>query len=155
MRTKLIVTLIVLLVTGLLLVGCGTPEPTATPVPPTPAGPVELTVTGKVSQELSLTMDDLKAFGVEEITAEHPKKGTQTNEGVRLNKMLDEAGVESGAATFIITADDGYSAEVPLADVQACPDCHLKFGTEGGLSAVMPGMATNTWVKGVVTIEIK
>jgi hypothetical protein len=39
--------------------------------------------------------------------------------------------------------------------VQACADCLIAFRTDGGLRTVMPGMPSNTWVKGVVTIEIK
>lgn len=176
MRNKLVLVTILVLVASLLS-ACGAPEPTPapipvpptsapkveaspTPVPPTPtpeveAGPLALVVKGKVAQELSLTMDDLKCHEVVKITAEHPKRGQEEYEGVRLKGLLEKAGLQEGAATLLFTADDGYAIEVALADAQGCDDCLVAFRTEGGLLAVMPGMPSNTWVKGVISIEVK
>jgi hypothetical protein len=175
MRNKSVLTIIFVLVVGLLS-ACGAPEPTPapTPVPPTPApkveasptpvpptptpeveaGPPALVVKGQVAQELSLTVDDLKGQDVVKITAEHPKRGQGEYEGVRLKGLLEKAGLQEGAATLLLAADDGYSIEVALADVQKCEDCLVAFA-EGGLLAVMPGMPSNTWVKGLISIEVK
>ena len=178
MRNRLVLITILVLVISLLS-ACGAPEPTPapTPVPPTPApkveasptpvpptptpapkveaGPPALVVKGKVAQELSLTMDDLKGQEVVKITAEHPKKGQGEYEGVRLKGLLEKAGLQEGAAALLLAADDGYSIEVALADVQKCEDCLVSFRAEGGLLAVMPGMPSNTWVKGLISIEVK
>jgi hypothetical protein len=176
MRNHVVLTIILVLFISLLS-ACGAPEPTPapTPVPPTPApkveasptpvpptptpeveaGPPALVIKGQVAQELSLTMDDLKGQDVVKITAEHPKRGQEEYEGVRLKGLLEKAEVQEGATALVFTADDGYSIEVPLADVQGCNDCLAAFRAEGGLLTVMPGMPSNTWVKGVISIELK
>jgi molybdate/tungstate transport system substrate-binding protein len=115
----------------------------------------DLNITGAVENELSLMIDDLKGMDVVEITAEHPKKGQETYQGVRLNDLLDMAKPKAEAATLSMVADDGYSADVVLSDAQACTDCLVAFQTEGGLRTVMPGMPSNVWVKGVIEIAIK
>jgi hypothetical protein len=90
------------------------------------------------------------------ITAEHPKSGTAEYEGVRLSELFDLVGIKAGATQLVITADDGFSAEVSLAEVLAIPDCLLGFTeTPGKFKMVMPGLPSNTWVKGVVSIEVK
>jgi len=138
-----------------------TPLPSAAPVEtetPTPA-PVamedaDLLVTGLVDNELALTTADLKALEVVQVTAEHPKSGSQTYEGLRLSSLLDQAAVQAGASKLVFTAGDGYRAEVALADVRACADCLVAFtGTEGELFLVMPDMPSSTWLKDVVKIE--
>ena len=156
MRSRLLLVVALMLVVGV-LAGCGASEPAAEPTtaPAAESGAADLTVKGMVDNELSFSIDDIKALGTEQITSENSKGESETNEAVRLSKILDKAGVKSGATTLVMIADDGYSAEVALADMEANPDCHLKFRSQGGVSSVMLGLAGNTWVKGVVTLEIK
>jgi hypothetical protein len=122
------------------------------PAAPAPAAAVALSVTGAVEKELALSRADLEAMGAEELTVEHPKKGAQNYQGVRLSKVLEAAGPSGDTLTF--TAGDGYSADLPLADVQACGDCLVAFD-DGSLRLAMPGMESNAWVKGVISIEVK
>jgi len=117
-----------------------------------PAADATLSVTGAVENELALSRSDLEAMGAEEVTVEHPKKGEQTYEGVRLSKILEAASPTGATLTF--TADDGYSVDLPLADVQACADCLVAFDGDS-LRMAMPGMESNFWVKGVVALEVK
>jgi hypothetical protein len=151
MRTRLVLFSILLLAVTL-LGACG---PTATPAPTmVPAGPPALVVKGKVTTALSLTLDDVKALGMEKLTADHPKNGPTEYEGVRLSKVLDKAGLAADATTLVLTASDGFSAEVAIADVKACADCLVAVdGTS--LNMVMPGMASKAWVKTVISIEVK
>jgi len=75
---------------------------------------------------------------------------------VRLNAILDLLGLKDTAKTLVLTAADGFSAEVSLADVRACADCLLAFtNTEGKLKLVMPGLPSNVWVKDIHRIEVK
>ncbi|MBL7066000.1 MAG: tungstate ABC transporter substrate-binding protein WtpA [Anaerolineae bacterium] len=117
-----------------------------------PATDAALNVTGAVENELALSRSDLEAMGAEEVTVEHPKKGEQTYEGVRLTKILEAA--SPTGATLTLTADDGYSVDLALADAQACADCLVAFDGDS-LRMAMPGMDTNFWVKGVVAMEVK
>jgi hypothetical protein len=136
-----------LLVTVLLVACGGTPEPAA--------GPPVLAVKGMVDQELNLSMEGLKALGVQQITAEHPKNGSQDYEGVLLSAVLDEAGVKSGATALVFTASDEYQAEVTMVEVEGCADCLIAIGATGSLTMVMPGLPSKAWVKSVVSIEVK
>ena len=100
-----------------------------------------------------MSLEALKAMEVVEVSAEHPKKGMQTDQGVRLNALLELAGVQADAASLLCTASDGYQVEISLADVRACADCLLAFDDDT-LKLVMPGMDSNLWVKDVIEIEV-
>jgi hypothetical protein len=99
---------------------------------------------------------DLRALEVLKITAEHPKSGTAEYEGVSLNALLDLAGMQAGVTKLVISASDGYSAEVSLDEVRACADCLVGFtNTAEKLKMVMPGLSSGAWVKDVVRLEVK
>jgi DMSO/TMAO reductase YedYZ molybdopterin-dependent catalytic subunit len=138
-----------------------TPEPTQAPTEEAPAsetpaaGDVALLIGGAVQQELSLSLDDIHGMDVVEISTEHPKKGEQTYTGLRLNDLLDLAGVTAEATSLLFTASDGYQVEASLDDVRACADCLAAFSEDDTLSLVMPDMESSLWVKGVVEIEVK
>jgi tungstate transport system substrate-binding protein len=119
------------------------------------AGGAALTITGMVDNELKLTMDALKGMEVVKVTADHPKTGTETDQGVRLNALLDQAKVKADAKSLLFTAGDGYTAELALADARACKDCLVAFSDDGKLKTVMPGMQSKFWVKDVIKIEVK
>ena len=139
-------------------------EPTAVPEPraaPTEeAAPADVkgdfVLTGLVADPQGLTEADLRAIEVLKVTVEHPKSGPMAAEGVRLSKLLALAQPAVDAKTLVLTAGDGYSAEVGLAEVQACADCLLAFtDTPGQFRLVMPNLPSDLWVKDVVKIELK
>lgn len=113
-----------------------------------------LKITGAVETEIGWTEDQMLAM--ETIEAESTNKAgeTKTYTGVAVNDLLGKAGVE-GTSTVTFVADDGYTADVPLADVQACADCIVSFRNQGGFSMVMPGFPGNVQIKGVVEIKVK
>ncbi len=114
-----------------------------------------LTITGLVEKELALTMDALKGMQVVTVNVEHPKKGPQTGEGVRLNALLDQAKPKAEAKTLVFTASDGFTAEAALAEVLKCADCIIAFNQEGNLKTMLPGFEGSLWVKDVIKIELK
>jgi hypothetical protein len=136
-----------------------TPEPVATEEPAVaPVTEVEgsLVITGLVDGPLGFMEADLRGMEVLKITAEHPKSGSAEFEGVSLNALLDMAGVQAGTTKLVITASDGYSAEVGLDEVRACADCLVGFtNTAEKLKMVMPGLDSGAWVKDVVWLEVK
>ena len=111
-------------------------------------------VTGMVDSATTLTVEALEDMGVETLTVEHPKKGEVAYTGVRFGAMLETLGVQSEATTVVLTASDGYTAEVPLTDVEGSADSLLAID-DGVISSVFPGLKTNTWVKDVVSMEFK
>jgi hypothetical protein len=165
------ISVLLLVALALLVASCApapTPpavEPTAVPVEPTAVSPTEapavasaptLVVTGLVANELALAEADLRAMEVVDIQAEHPKKGLQDYAGVRMSTLMAQAGVKAEAATLVIAASDGFSAEIDVPTLSACADCMLAFtDTPESFTAVMPGQSSKLWVKDVVSLEFK
>jgi DMSO/TMAO reductase YedYZ molybdopterin-dependent catalytic subunit len=130
-----------------------TAEPAADEASQTGAG--GLVISGLVDREQSWSMDDLKKMEVVKLSVEHPKKGKMDVEGVRLNALLDLAGLKTDAATLCIVASDDYRTDVEVKAVRDCPDCLIAFEEDDTLKAVMPGMESGFWAKNVVKIEVK
>jgi len=149
MKQNRIVTLVflALAIAALTLSACG---PKATPEP------VTLTVTGKVNTELQLSDSALHKMTVVTLNLTHPKNGPADYTGVRLNDLLTQAGIQSGATTLTLTGSDGYTYDADLATVQACADCLVAFdATASVYDTAMPNMAGKAWVNGLVSITVK
>jgi len=115
-----------------------------------------LKVTGKVAQEIGWTEAEVKAMKTTEATSPNKKGESETYTGVLLTDLLALAGgalPEATKVTFV--ANDGFTAEVPLADLLACKDCIVSFRSQGGFSTVMPGFPGKLQVKGIVEIKVE
>jgi DMSO/TMAO reductase YedYZ molybdopterin-dependent catalytic subunit len=171
-RTVLFV-LSIFVLAAIFLAACGpaaTPIPTAvtptaipptavppTAIPPTATpGPVTLTITGAVNTELKLNDSDLHGMTVVTLNLVHPKNGAADYTGVRLNDLLNKAGIKAGAASVTLTGSDGFTNTLALSTVQACTDCLITFdsATPGVYNAAMPGQSSKSWVKGLVSITV-
>jgi len=130
-----------------------TPTESVSAVPP---GEGDLVIYGMVENPLVLNEEDIGAMEVVDFTAEHPKKGNETYQGVRLSNLFDQAMITGAAQSVVFTASDGYASEISLSDVQGCADCLLAFTeTAGKFKLVMPGFPSDAWVKDIAQIEIK
>jgi tungstate transport system substrate-binding protein len=114
-----------------------------------------LVITGNVSQEVGWVEEDVRAMETMDAESTNKSGETETYTGVSLNTLLEMAGPASDATTVIFVADDGYTAEMALADLQACADCIASFRNQGGFSIVAPGFPSNLQVKGVIEIQVK
>ncbi len=170
-RTVLLV-LSLFALAAIMLSACGpavtpTPEPPTsvpptvvppTEVPPTATpGPVTLTVNGDVNSELQLTDAALHAMTVVTLNLVHPKNGPTDYTGVRLNDLLSQAGIKSGATVVTFTSNDGFTFQSDLATVQACADCLVAFDltNPGVYNLAMAGQTSGkAWVKGLVSITL-
>lgn len=123
---------------------------------PAVVGPANasLLVKGLVESEKTLTMADLTAMDVLNISVEHPKKGAIDVTGVRLIDILALLSIKPEATTVSLIATDGFSANIPLADILACDNC-LAGWDEEFLRTYMPGFDSNNWVKDLAVIELK
>ena len=169
MKKSIYLLFALLTIAALLLSGCGTTEeavpeveepvveePVAEePAAEEPAAEAALKVTGLVTTEMAWTEDEVKAM--EAITVQSTNKDGEVKDytGISLNALLGLAGVASDAAAVVFVADDGYTAEVTLAELRACTDCIVSFRDQGGFSTVLPGFPGNLQVKGVVEIQVK
>jgi hypothetical protein len=147
-NTGLSLIFLALAILALTLSACG---PKATPEP------VTFTVSGMVKSELQLGDGALHKLAVVTLNLTHPKSGAADYTGVRLNDLLNKAGLQSGAAKVTLTGSDGYTFDVDLATFQACTDCLLAFDAAkpGVYSSAMPGQSGKAWVKGLVSITVK
>jgi len=160
-RNIVIALLLVLVVALYACAPAATPEPTSAQVPtavpatevPAAATGVSLTVVGLVNTELTLSTADPAGLEVVKLTAEHPKSGPGEYEGVRLNAVLEKAGLKDGAGALIINASDGFTNQVSLVDIKACADCLIGI-SDGKFNMVMPGLSSKSWVKDVTKIEV-
>jgi DMSO/TMAO reductase YedYZ molybdopterin-dependent catalytic subunit len=114
-----------------------------------------LTIKGLVNQELTLKDADLRAMEIVTVNAQ-TKDGPKDFQGVLLNPLLDKAGLKDGAIKLVFTASDNYTSEVNLSDIRDCPKALLAFmDTPGTYMVVLPDQPTSTWVKNLITIEVK
>jgi DMSO/TMAO reductase YedYZ molybdopterin-dependent catalytic subunit len=113
-----------------------------------------LKVTGMVDTEVGWTADKLEAMDMMDTDYTDKDGETTTYAGVPLNDLIAKASPAANATTVVMVADDGYSAELALAEVQTCQEC-IVSGSEGQLRVVMPGFPGNVQVKGIVEIQIK
>lgn len=139
-----------------------TPVPTEAPTQaPVSTGPVVLPEdkafmsAGLVESELAWSLDELRALEPVQLTVEHPKKGQQDVEGVRINTLLDLVKVQPEGKQVTFTAADGFTATVDLQAVRDCNDCLVAFDESGTLKLVMPGMESSFWVKDVIALTVQ
>jgi tungstate transport system substrate-binding protein len=114
-----------------------------------------LKITGNVAQEVGWLEEDVRAMETMEAESTNKQGETETYTGVSINRLLEMAGPAADATAVTFVADDGYTAETTLAEVQACDDCIVSFRNQGGFSIVMPEFPGNLQVKGVVEIQVK
>jgi hypothetical protein len=114
-----------------------------------------LKITGNVSQEIGWLEADVRVMDTIEAQSTNKQGETSTYTGVPISKLLEMAGPAADATTVVFVGDDGYTAEAPLADIEACADCIVSFRNQGGFSIVAPGFEGGVQVKGVVEIQVK
>ncbi len=112
-----------------------------------------LKATGKVKTEMGWSMADLK--GMESVSAEYTNKDgeTTTFTGVAIKALLDKVEPAADATMLVMVASDGYSAEITLAELDACDTCIVAVGDS--LQTVMPGFSGKLQVKDVVELQLK
>lgn len=158
MKKRNLALLTSLLIVVLLLVGCSA----AAPEEPAVEEPVveeevsdeaTLLFSGLFAEDVTYTESELQAMETMDVEDTNNDGETTIRTGVSLNMLLDEAGVNEEATTLVFVADDGYEAEVDLAEVRACAECIVAFRNNGGFRMTMPGFAGSVQVKGVIEIR--
>jgi len=119
------------------------------------AAPKALKITGLVEAEQGWTEEEVKAMDTMDVESTNKKGETSTYTGVSLKALLALAKPAADAKTIVFVADDGFTAELALADALACENCIVSFRSNGGFSTVNPGMDGKLQVKGLVEIQVK
>lgn len=108
---------------------------------------------GSVDYAMTFTPLDMDYMEWRTVSADNPESGTTDYEGVLMSEVFSYVGVSVEATTLKMTASDGSSVEVALADIPS--DALLAVTADGRLDAVMPGMAAEGWVQDLVAMELR
>lgn len=114
-----------------------------------------LKITGKVDEEISWSEEEIRAMETIEAVSANSSGEESTYKGVLITKLLGTAGVQDAASAVVFVADNGYTAEVTLDELNACADCIVSFRNKGGFSIVMPGFSGKLQVKGVIELQVE
>ncbi|MDF1516047.1 MAG: molybdopterin-dependent oxidoreductase [Anaerolineae bacterium] len=114
-----------------------------------------LKITGNVQTEVGWSEEKIRSMDTIEAESTDKDGEASTYTGVRITDLLSKADPNDDASTIVFVADDGFSADVPLAEIAACTDCIVSFRNQGGFSIVAPGFSGKVQVKGVVEIQIQ
>jgi DMSO/TMAO reductase YedYZ molybdopterin-dependent catalytic subunit len=112
-------------------------------------------ITGNVQTEVGWTEEKIRSMDTIEAESTNKEGETKSYTGVRISDLLSKADPKEGAATLVFVADDGYTAEAALGEIESCADCIVSFRNQGGFSIVAPGFPGKVQVKGVVEIEVQ
>ncbi|MEN6478024.1 MAG: substrate-binding domain-containing protein [Anaerolineales bacterium] len=118
-------------------------------------GTVALKASGKVAMTTGWTLAQLKAMDMVKAEVENKSGTIDVFEGVPLVDLLAALEPAADATTVVLVASDGFTAEVPLADVEACPTCVVAPQEDGTLRAAMPGMSSKFQVKDLTELRIE
>jgi len=113
-----------------------------------------LKATGLVDAEATWTVDDIDVMDMMSVDYTNKDGETKTYEGVLISDLLEAAGVKADAQTVVFVAEDGFSAEMALADVMSCANCIVAVD-DGIFRTVMPEQSGKLQVKGLVEIQAK
>ena len=120
-----------------------------------PAPAAGLKITGLVNKPVTLSEAEVKAMPTMEAERANKEGVMEKYTGVSIVKLLELAGHKAEATTLVFVAEDGYTADVVLADVLKCEKCILSFRSQGGFSSVLPDFSGKAQVKGVVEMQLK
>lgn len=143
--------LITLIMAAFLMTACAAGGESAPP----DSGEIALTVTGNVANEQAWSEAEVRDMQTMEVESTNKDGETSTYTGILITSLVDEAGPGADASAVVFVADDGYTAEVTLEELNACADCIVSFRNQGGFSTVMPGFSGKLQVKGVIEIQVK
>jgi len=118
--------------------------------------PYTCEVRGFVDNPFSFTLDD---FQSEQVTIEAELIGAYTHlppanyTGILLSTILQQASVQTEAVGVQITARDGYSISLDIADVMADSELLLTM-TEDGLWLIAANYDGSMWVRQVIVLQV-
>ncbi|MGD8243627.1 MAG: molybdopterin-dependent oxidoreductase [Anaerolineae bacterium] len=150
LKTRLMLTALSIMLLGV-LVGCAG----ASGGEGESSGGVALRITGNVDNEMAWTEDQVRSMNTIDAQRENKEGEMSTYTGVPIRALLDQSGVSEDAAMVSFVAEDEYTADVELTEVQTCEHCIVSFRNQGGFSIVMPGYSGKLQVKGVVEIQVE
>ena len=112
-------------------------------------------MTGMVNEEKAWTEEEVNALDTIDVESTDKSGQKETYTGVLIADLLNLAGPQSDAATLVFVAEDGYTAEIPLAEILACANCIVAVDDDGGFRTVLPDYTGKMQVKGLIEMQVK
>ena len=112
-----------------------------------------LKITGNVNNPIGWSEDQVLKMDKVEVESTNKDGETKSYTGVKITDLLALAELKADVTNLIFVGDDGFTAEVSLAEIQSCPDCIVSFRSQGGFSIVMPGFPGKVQIKGVIELQ--
>jgi molybdate transport system substrate-binding protein len=113
-----------------------------------------LLIGGLVNRPSTLQGARLRSLKQTSVQATDRDGAEENFAGPTLDDVLRLAGgVQSGAKTVTFTGGDGYSQDVPLAEL-AGDAAIITFDENGALRNIIPAKAPRYWVKGLIKIDV-
>ena len=159
-RRRLSAAVLVLASAAIFATGCGdstdttSTAPSASSVSSSAESSGEVLVEGLVDYPMTLTVLDMDYMDWVTVTADHPEAGPTDYDGVLLVDIFSYVGVQPDAATLMLTASDGTSAQIALDDISS-DEALLAVDETGVISAVLPGLDGDAWVEDIVSMRFE
>ena len=169
-RVLVLATVVLMTGAALFASACGgsddakTTEPADSPTPSAAAGTDateaaltgengSIVVAGLVDYPMNFTVLDMDYMDWATIIATHPDGVEGEYEGVPLSDIFEYVGMQSDATVMVLTASDGSTVELALADIPS-EEAILTVGENDAMNTVMPGLDSG-WVEDIVKMEFK
>jgi len=137
---------------SLLVAACGSSKNAAdAATESSPAESGSIVVSGLVDYPMTFVTLDTDYMDWVTVSAEDPDAGPAEYDGVRLSEVFAYVGVQPEATVVTVTAYDGTSLELTLADIDQ--DALLTVTDDNAFELIMPGMGSEAWVGDVVMME--
>jgi hypothetical protein len=162
-RRRLSAAVLVLASAAIFATGCGdttdttdttSTAPSTSSVSSSAESSGEVVVEGLVDYPMTLTVLDMDYMDWVTVTVDHPETGPTEYDGVPITDIFSYVGVQPDAATLILTASDGTSAEIALDDISS-DEALLAVDETGAMSAVLPGSDSEAWVEDIVSMRFE
>jgi len=115
-----------------------------------------LVITGQVRHECAWSIEELRAMESRQAEALCQESGRpKPFKGPAINALLDEADPTRQATVAVLRSGAGYSVEVALADLRACPEGIVGVTPKGQLRAILPGLPPEVQVQSLTEIELR
>lgn len=126
----------------------------------------DVQITGAVSKPLTLSYADLarrNQVDLQDVVMRRSQGEDTTNDwrGPALDAILADAGASANAKAVVLVAADGYSKEVPMADLTDAIIALQQDGEwiandeeSGPLRIVVPSLPANAWLYQITEIQV-
>jgi hypothetical protein len=111
-----------------------------------------LQISGMVNSPSILTVQEMDMMEMVEVQMANSNGDETSYKGVPIIVVLGMAGVQDTATELVFRTADGMETKVLLQELNACINCIVSIGENGGFEVVLPGINAQTNLSEVVEL---